>query len=98
MTDLTIGNLKLASPELVTVGTPVTFTVVISNVGDTDVTEQFFVDVFVNPTEVYSTYIPVDADPAYIVAVVFGRWRAHDGNYYGDGWPNGRCQFDLCDG
>ena len=39
---------------------PVEFSVVITNTGDIDVNQQFFVDLYFDPTDVYSTYIPID--------------------------------------
>lgn len=45
---------------------PVDFQVAITNTGDIDVDSQFFVDIYFDPTEVFSSYISLDYSDGYI--------------------------------
>lgn len=45
---------------------PVEFTVVITNAGQTDVSSQFFVDVYLDPTNIYTDHIPLAESGGYI--------------------------------
>ncbi|MCP4428809.1 MAG: hypothetical protein GY803_30355 [Chloroflexi bacterium] len=45
---------------------PVQFQVTISNTGDIDVNDQFFVDIYFDPAEVYSTTIPLQYSDGYL--------------------------------
>ncbi len=58
--DLTVlGAPQLVTPLPVGAGLPVSFTVTIANNGDADVDTLFFVDVFLDPTVVLTTGIPI---------------------------------------
>jgi hypothetical protein len=58
--DLTInGQPQLVTPLPRGANLPVSFTVTIENVGDVDVNSQFFVDIFLDPTVVLTTGIPI---------------------------------------
>ncbi len=64
--DLTIiGAPQLVTPLPVGAGLPVSFTVTISNGGDVDVDSQFFVDVYIDPTTVLSTGIPISQSSGF---------------------------------
>ncbi|MBX3056335.1 MAG: hypothetical protein KF770_07680 [Anaerolineae bacterium] len=64
--DLTvIGPPQLLTPLPVGAGLPVSFTVTITNSGDADVTSQFFVDVFIDPTIVLTTGIPISESSGF---------------------------------
>lgn len=66
--DLTIiGPPQLITPLPVGAGLPVSFTVTIANSGDADVTSQFFVDVFIDPTIVLTTGIPISESSGFAV-------------------------------
>lgn len=58
--DLTvIGQPQLLTPLPLGANLPVSFSVTIENVGDVDVDSQFFVDIFIDPTIVLTTGIPI---------------------------------------
>jgi hypothetical protein len=64
--DLTvIGPPQLVTPLPVGAGLPVSFTVTISNAGDVDVDSLFFVDVYIDPTIVLSTGIPISQSSGF---------------------------------
>lgn len=63
--NLVIGPPKIVSAQPVRAYTPVDFSVVISNVGGIDVNRQFFVDLFINPPEIFPEYIPVNYSKGY---------------------------------
>ncbi|MBK8986105.1 MAG: pilus assembly protein [Chloroflexi bacterium] len=64
--DLVIGELVIVSTPPIVEYLPVDFQVVITNTGEVDVNNQFFVDVFIDPPTVYPEYIPIGDNPAYI--------------------------------
>ncbi len=70
--DLTIGNLTLLSPPPIAANEPVDFQLTISNTGDVDINQTFFVDVFLDPTEVYSTSIPLNQSSGYVAVNSLG--------------------------
>ncbi|MCP4423395.1 MAG: hypothetical protein GY803_02780, partial [Chloroflexi bacterium] len=51
--DLVIGPLELVTPQPVRPYDPVQFRTTISNTGDIDITNQFLVDIYLDPAEVY---------------------------------------------
>ena len=60
-----IDLVMISPPELVSerpivAFEPVEFSVIITNTGDIDVNDQFFVDLFFDPTDVFTNYIPID--------------------------------------
>ncbi|GIK58995.1 MAG: hypothetical protein HND44_16140 [Chloroflexi bacterium] len=64
--DLTvIGAPQLVTPLPVGAGLLVSFTVTIANVGDADVDTPFFVDVFIDPTVVLTTGIPISESSGF---------------------------------
>lgn len=66
--DLVIGVPQIISSAPITAFTPVDFTVVITNEGDVDVNSQFFVDIYIDPTEVITpgtVYIPIEQSSGY---------------------------------
>jgi hypothetical protein len=63
--DLTIGELTLLSPSPIAANEPVEFQVTISNTGDVAIDQTVFVEVFLDPTAVYSTSIPLDQSSGY---------------------------------
>ncbi len=64
--DLTVvGAPQLVTPLPVAAGQPVSFTVTIANSGDADVNSQFFVDIFIDPTVVLTTGIPITESSGY---------------------------------
>ncbi|MBX3056968.1 MAG: PKD domain-containing protein [Anaerolineae bacterium] len=64
--DLTVvGAPQLVTPLPVGAGLPVSFTVTIANSGDADVDTLFFVDVFLDPTVVLTTGIPITESSGY---------------------------------
>ncbi|KAA3660636.1 MAG: hypothetical protein DWQ04_18855, partial [Chloroflexi bacterium] len=50
---------KLVSDRPISAYEPVDFSLIITNTGEIDVSEQFFVDLYFDPTDVYSNYIPI---------------------------------------
>jgi hypothetical protein len=70
--DLTIGELTLLSAPPIVANEPVDFQVTISNTGDVDIDQSFFVDVFLDPTAVYSTSIPLDQSSGYVAVGSLG--------------------------
>lgn len=56
---------ELVSSAPITAYTPVDFSVIITNTGDVDVNSQFFVDIYLDPTDVYTTYIPIEQSSGY---------------------------------
>lgn len=63
--DLIIGPPKIVSAQPVRAYTPVDFSVVITNVGGIDVNRQFFVDLFINPSQVLTDRIPLGQSSGY---------------------------------
>lgn len=63
--DLVIGPLELVSTPPITAGQSVMFRTTITNTGEIDLNSQFFVDVFINPTEIYTEYIPLTESNGY---------------------------------
>lgn len=61
-----VGQPTLVSTTPIVEYEPVQFSVLITNTGDIDVNSQFFVDIYFDPTEVYSTYIPLDYSSGYL--------------------------------
>mgnify|MGYP001176905220 CR=1 FL=1 len=64
--DLVVGMPMVVSTPPIVEYLPVDFQVVITNTGEVDVNNQFFVDVFIDPANVYPEYIPIGSNPAYI--------------------------------
>ncbi|MCP4428304.1 MAG: hypothetical protein GY803_27770, partial [Chloroflexi bacterium] len=64
--DLVIGPLELVTPQPVRPYDPVQFRTTISNTGDIDITNQFFVDIYLDPAEVYRDSIPGPFSDGYI--------------------------------
>lgn len=56
---------ELVSTYPITAYTPVDFSVVITNTGDVDVNSQFFVDIYLDPTDVFTNYIPIEQSSGY---------------------------------
>lgn len=56
---------QLVSSYPITAYTPVDFSVVITNTGDVDVNSQFFVDIYLDPTDVFTTHIPIEQSSGY---------------------------------
>jgi hypothetical protein len=50
---------KLLSVPPITAYQPVDFSVIITNTGEVDVNTQFFVDLYFDPTNVFTSYIPI---------------------------------------
>lgn len=63
--DLTIGKPVLISTPPIIEYSPVQFQVAITNVGEVDVNSQFFVDIFIDPPNIFPEYIPIPPNPAY---------------------------------
>ena len=63
--DLIIGNPVLISTPPIVEYEPVQFQVPITNDGEVDVNSQFFVDIFIDPPNIYPDYIPIPPNPAY---------------------------------
>ncbi len=63
--DLTIGKPILISTPPIVEYRSVQFQVPITNSGEVDVNSQFFVDIFIDPPNVYPQYIPIPPNPAY---------------------------------
>jgi hypothetical protein len=68
--NLAIGPLELVTTPPITAAETVVFRTTISNTGETAVTSQFFVDLFINPTEIHDEYIPLEQSSGY--TAVFG--------------------------
>ncbi|MBK6326571.1 MAG: pilus assembly protein [Chloroflexi bacterium] len=64
--DLIIGRPVIISTPPIVEYLPVDFQVAITNTGQVDVNNQFFVDVFIDPAVVYPEFIPIGSNPAYI--------------------------------
>jgi len=64
--NLIIGPLHLITELPVTPYEPTVFSTTITNTGDVDNNSQFFVDVFINPTAVYTDHIPIEQSSGYI--------------------------------
>ncbi|MEM7332858.1 MAG: putative Ig domain-containing protein [Chloroflexota bacterium] len=65
-----IDLVMVSPPEIVsslpiTAYTPVDFSVIITNTGDVDVNSQFFVDIYLDPTDVFTTHIPIEQSSGY---------------------------------
>lgn len=65
-----IDLVMISAPRLVSVPPirsfePVEFSVVITNTGDVDVNQQFFVDIYLDPSNVYTTHIPLSDSSGY---------------------------------
>jgi len=67
--DLTIGSLELVSTPPNTAETSVAFRATITNTGEEDISDQFFVDVYINPTEIGDESIPIEQSSGYIGVV-----------------------------
>jgi hypothetical protein len=63
--NLTIGPVELATTPPITASEPVVFRATITNTGELDINSQFYVDVFINPTEIFDEYIPLDESSGY---------------------------------
>ncbi|MDA0242002.1 MAG: hypothetical protein OT477_01170 [Chloroflexi bacterium] len=57
--DLAIGGLEMVSPWPAEPNSPLTFTVAITNTSGAAVPVSITLDLFINPTEIYSTHIPL---------------------------------------
>jgi len=64
--DLTIGSLELVSTPTITAETSVMFRAIITNSGEKATTSPFFVDVYINPTEIDDDSIPIEQSSGYI--------------------------------
>ncbi len=64
--DLVIGPLELVTTPPITAGQSVMFRTSITNTGEISLNNQFFVDVYINPTEIYDDYIPVEQSSGYV--------------------------------
>ncbi len=64
--DLVVSTPQLVTTTPITAYEPVDFRVTVSNVGYIDANAQFFVDVFIDPTAVYSTSIPIGQSDGYV--------------------------------
>ncbi|MCP4424270.1 MAG: hypothetical protein GY803_07265, partial [Chloroflexi bacterium] len=64
--DLVIGPLELVTPLPIRPYEPVQFRTTISNTGDIDVSDQFFVNIYFDPSEVYSDSIPMQYSDGYV--------------------------------
>ncbi len=62
---LVVGAPQLVSTPPIIAYQPVQFTAVLSNTGDTDVSAQFFVDLFIDPTIVLTSSIPITESDGY---------------------------------
>lgn len=66
---IVVGPPQLLSTRPIVAYQPVTFQVAISNTGDIDITNQFFVDLYFDPTTVITSgteYIPVNQSSGYV--------------------------------
>ncbi len=63
--DLVVSAPELVSTTPITAYEPVDFRVTVTNLGDDDINDQFFVDIFPDPTEIYSTGIPIGQSSGY---------------------------------
>ncbi len=64
--DLTIGRPQLISTPPIVAHAPLDFSVVITNIGQVDVNQQFFVDVYLDPQNVFTDRIPLNESSGYI--------------------------------
>ncbi len=62
---IVVGPPELISTPPIVAYQPVQYRVVISNTGDIDVNQQFFVDLYLNPAEIFPIYIPVEHSSGY---------------------------------
>ena len=60
-----VGPPEIVSAQPITAFTPVDFSVRITNTGDLDVNSQFFVDIYIDPTDVFTTHIPIEQSSGY---------------------------------
>ena len=65
--DLVVGMPELVTPPPITAYQSVDFRVTITNTGDVAVESQFFVDIFLDPTDVTTTTIPVGQSGGFVV-------------------------------
>lgn len=63
--DLIISTPEMVTPPPITAYEPVEFRVTITNIGDLDVNDPFFVDIFLDPTGVTSSTLPYDQSGGY---------------------------------
>ena len=56
---------KLVSNRPINAFSPVDFSVIITNTGDIDVSKQFFVDLYFDPTQIFTNYIPISQSVGY---------------------------------
>ena len=64
--DLTIGRPELISTPPIVAHAPLDFRVAITNLGEVDVNQQFFVDVYLDPQNVLTDRIPLNESSGYI--------------------------------
>ncbi len=69
---IVIGPPQLVSSAPISAFTSVDFNVLISNTGGTDIDGQFFVDLYVNPSEVYDSHIPIEQSSGYTAVSSLG--------------------------
>ncbi|RMG95496.1 MAG: hypothetical protein D6706_11915, partial [Chloroflexi bacterium] len=63
---IVVGPPELVSTPPIVAYQPVTFRVTISNTGDVDINNQFFVDLYFDPTTIFSTTIPIAQSSGYV--------------------------------
>jgi hypothetical protein len=62
---IVVGPPELISTPPIVAYQPVQYRVVISNTGDIDVNQQFFIDLYLDPTDIFTTHIPVGQSSGY---------------------------------
>lgn len=66
LTDLImVGQPEIISTLPVRSNSPLEFSLAITNSGSTDIDSQFFVDLFLDPTETFTTHIPLEQSAGY---------------------------------
>ncbi len=63
--DLTVGRPHLITPLSINAYAPVSFTVQITNLGSLAVDQLFFVDIFIDPTTILTTGIPISQSSGF---------------------------------
>ncbi len=76
--DLIIGQPQLISTPPIVAHEPLDFSVRITNVGDVDVNQQFFVDIYLDPANVYTDRIPLSDSSGYIAVSSLGGNQSRD--------------------
>ena len=64
--DLIIGQPQLLNTPPIVAHEPLDFSVLITNVGEVDVNQQFFVDLFLDPQNILPDHIPLNESSGYI--------------------------------